>query len=67
MGFLGNLHAAKKVSVNEPENFRTVYLVSCMAKFFTQVLADRLIAWMNETEAIPEFQSGFRRGRGEGA
>ncbi|XP_051162194.1 uncharacterized protein LOC127282136 [Leptopilina boulardi] len=54
----------KKGNLSEPENFRPITLVNNIAKGFTQVLSERLIEWMDENSVVPEFQSGFRRGRG---
>ena len=47
-----------------PENYRPIALVNTVTKLFTQILYDRLFNWNKVFKVIPEFQSGFRAGRG---
>jgi len=53
-----------KGSATEPENYRGISLVQNITKLFTQILLTRIEAWAEENDIIPEFQTGFRRGRG---
>lgn len=53
----------KKGNFSDPENFRTITLVSSLAKIFTQFICDRLVSWAESLQLIPESQAGFRKNR----
>ena len=54
----------KKGDPQNPDNYRPIALVNAVTKLFTQILYQRVLKWCNKNDAIPEFQSGFRAGRG---
>ena len=54
----------KKGNNKDPENYRPIALVNAITKLFTQILYQRVIKWCKKINAIPEYQSGFREGRG---
>ncbi|CAG5073493.1 Similar to X-element\ORF2: Probable RNA-directed DNA polymerase from transposon X-element (Drosophila melanogaster) [Cotesia congregata] len=54
----------KKGDVNDPNNFRGIALVNCIAKVFTQLVNQRLVSWAADNNLIPEEQAGFLKGRG---
>ena len=47
---------------NDPNNFRGISLVSCLAKLFTNIINNRLIEWSNKYDTITDAQFGFRGG-----
>ena len=49
-----------KGSVNDPDNFRGISLISCIAKIFTAVLNNRLTVYLNNSNILGEEQAGFR-------
>uniref|UniRef100_A0A146LXR6 Putative RNA-directed DNA polymerase from transposon BS n=1 Tax=Lygus hesperus TaxID=30085 RepID=A0A146LXR6_LYGHE len=53
----------KKGDMGDPNHYRGIALVNLIVKIFTQVLKDRLEAWVEECNLLPEIQAGFRRGR----
>lgn len=53
----------KKGNESLPGNYRLISLVNCIAKIFMQILLRRIEIFCARNELIPEFQSGFRRGR----
>ena len=54
----------KKDDDRDPDNYRPIALINTVTKLFTQILYQRVIKWCIKVNAIPEFQSGFRSGRG---
>ena len=50
----------KKGSANDPNNYRGITLISCLAKFFTSVLNNRLK--LVADKIISQIQAGFREG-----
>ena len=54
----------KKGDREDPKNYRGISLVQVVTKIFTQILLGRLEKWSSENNHIPEFQAGFRQGRG---
>lgn len=54
----------KKGPLDDLSNYRGIALVNCILKLFTQIIQERLLAWVEVTSSLPEVQSGFRRGRG---
>lgn len=53
----------KRGSANDPGNYRPIALINCIAKVFSNILLNRLTDWAILTRAVPETQSGFRKGR----
>ena len=51
-----------KGSVNLPENYRPITLLSCLGKLFTSILNNRLNKFAEKYEIICHNQAGFRRG-----
>ena len=51
-----------KGSVNLPENYRPITLLSCLGKLFTSILNNRLNKFTEKYEIICHNQAGFRRG-----
>ena len=49
-----------KGSVNEPDNFRGISLISCLSKIFTAVINNRLSFYLNDSDILGEEQAGFR-------
>ncbi|MES9881062.1 MAG: reverse transcriptase domain-containing protein [Sedimenticola sp.] len=52
----------QKGDSSKPENYRPITLVSCMGKFFTSVINNRLQAYAEKYNLISECQTGFRKG-----
>jgi len=52
----------KKGSVDVPDNYRGISLISVLSKLFTFVLHQRLQCWTEENKIIAEEQAGFRKG-----
>ena len=48
----------------DPDNYRGISLVSCLAKLFTTIINNSLISWAEQKKIIPESQAGFRKARG---
>ncbi|CAB0035830.1 unnamed protein product [Trichogramma brassicae] len=48
---------------SDPNNYRPIALVNAIVKIFTQIIHERLYSWCEDNRLLPEFQSGFRRGR----
>lgn len=38
-------------------------MVNCITKIFTNILTNRITQWAEESNLLPEFQSGFRKHR----
>jgi hypothetical protein len=52
----------KKGDINDPDNYRGITLLSCLAKVFTSVLNNRLTEFLEDFKIIGEEQAGFRKG-----
>ncbi|XP_043480334.1 uncharacterized protein LOC122510015 [Leptopilina heterotoma] len=63
-GRLSTIMFFKKGDPKDPDNYRPITLINCLAKIFTQILGNRLRDWSVEHDLIPESQAGFREGRG---
>ena len=50
----------KKGSLNDPDNYRGISLLSCFGKLFTSILNERLNEFLNDNNAMGEEQAGFR-------
>lgn len=62
-GNLSTFMLFKKGDSTDPDNYRPITLVNCLAKIFTQILSELLISWAEGLNLIPESQVGFRKGR----
>ena len=51
-----------KGSINSPENYRPITLLSCLGKLFTSILNDRLYNFAEKYEILCPNQAGFRKG-----
>lgn len=49
-------------SIDDPDNYRGISLLSCLAKLFTGVLNDRLYTYLTQTGRLGNEQAGFRFG-----
>ncbi|KAF5320338.1 hypothetical protein D9611_011279 [Ephemerocybe angulata] len=47
---------------DDPKNYRTIGLESCLLKFMTLLINGRLVEWAEERKLIPPSQNGFRAG-----
>uniref|UniRef100_A0ABM0MA50 RNA-directed DNA polymerase from mobile element jockey-like n=1 Tax=Saccoglossus kowalevskii TaxID=10224 RepID=A0ABM0MA50_SACKO len=47
---------------SDPSNYRGITLLSCLGKFFTAVINDRLTSYLNCVGSLGEEQAGFRAG-----
>ena len=54
----------KKGDKSNPSNYRPIALINSMVKIFTQIINSRLNKWCEKNSMLPEYQSGFRNGRG---
>jgi len=53
----------KKGSMEDPNNFRPISLLSCPLKILTQMMQNRLYEWAEASKILPESQTGFRKTR----
>ena len=51
-----------KGSIDDPDNYRGITLLSCVGKLFTAVLNERLTMFLESTGTIGDEQAGFRAG-----
>ncbi len=54
----------KKGNQEDPQNYRPIALENCSFKLLTNILSQRLNNWALAKNAIPDYQNGFRPGRG---
>ena len=52
-----------KGSKTSPEKYRPIAIINYIVKIFIQILSTRISKWCEMNNIIPEWQSGFRRGR----
>ena len=52
----------KKGSKTKPENYRGISLLSCLGKFFSAILNQRLIKYINEKRILAKAHLGFTAG-----
>ncbi len=50
----------KKGSINDPDNYHGITLLSCIGKFFTLLINTRHTKFMDDTNLMEEEQAGFR-------
>ena len=53
----------KKGSINDPDNYRGISLLSNLSKCYTYILNKRLEVWAESQGKLVEEQGGFRKGR----
>ena len=51
-----------KGSINDPDNYRGITLLSCLGKLFTSAIDSRLSAYLESTGTLGDEQAGFRSG-----
>ena len=54
----------KKGEYSDPNNYRGISLISCIAKLFTTILNKRLLKWGAANDVLTDAQFGFRPGFG---
>lgn len=54
----------KKNNVDELKELRPISLLPILSKVLEKVVLDQVIAYLDNQDVIPKFQSGFRRGHG---
>ena len=52
----------KKGSIDDPDNYRGITLLSCIGKLFTACLNERLSSYLESAGIMGEEQAGFREG-----
>ena len=52
----------KKGSIDDPDNYRGITLLSCIGKLFTASINTRLTTYLDKASIIGEEQAGFREG-----
>ena len=52
----------KKGSIDNPDNYRGITLLSCLGKLFTSLINNRLNIYLEETNLLGIEQAGFRDG-----
>ena len=52
----------KKGSIDDPDNYRGITLLSCIGKLFTASINTTLATYLDEASIIGEEQAGFREG-----
>ena len=50
----------KKGQMSDPNNYRGISLIDCLAKNFTRLLSDRIQQFLDSKSIIGEEQAGFR-------
>ena len=53
----------KKDSVNDPNNYRGIALLSCVSKMFALIINNRLTNWAENSDKMYEVQGGFTEGK----
>ena len=51
----------KKGNINDPSNFRGIFLISCLGKVFSSILNSRLNEWAESNDIFCNNQFGFRK------
>ncbi len=51
-----------KGSIDDPDNYRGITLLSCLGKLFTNCINKRLTDYIESTGTLGEEQAGFREG-----
>ena len=53
----------KKGDKSNPNNYRGISVISCLAKLFTKIMNNRLNEWVEEEKVLSDVHYGFRKGR----
>ena len=51
----------KKGDTTNHDNYRGIYLLSCVSKLYTSVINSRLTQWAEDNDVLSEAQAGFRK------
>lgn len=51
----------KKGDIDQPNNYRGISFMNCVAKILMGVITERLYNWVHQNEILTEYQSGFRK------
>jgi hypothetical protein len=51
----------KKGDATNPENYRTITLLSCLGKLFTSVINNRITSYIESNNLLNRCQAGFRK------
>ena len=54
----------QKGSINDPDNYRGITILSCLGKLFTSILNTRINSYVEMYGLIGENQTGFRKSYG---
>jgi hypothetical protein len=57
-----NLHSPSTTKVSDPSCYRGIAISSCLSKFFTKILHNRLENYLEQNDIICPEQIGFRKG-----
>ena len=60
MGYISPVFKAG--DMGDPNNYRRITVYSCLGKFFTLIINDRLTKYLDEHNIIHNNQIGFRKG-----
>ena len=60
MGYISPV--LKAGDMGDPNNYRRITVYSCLGKFFTLIINDRLTKYLDEHNIIHNNQIGFRKG-----
>ena len=60
MGYISPVFKAG--DIGDPNNYRRITVCSCLGKFFTLIITERLTKYLDEHNIIHNNQIGFRKG-----
>lgn len=52
----------KKGDVNQPNNYRGISFMNCIAKIMMGMVNERICEWVDRNKILNEYQAGFRKG-----
>jgi hypothetical protein len=61
IGYISPIYKGKG-SLNDPDNYRGITVLSCFGKLFTSVINDRIYSFLDKNSLLGIEQSGFRKG-----
>ena len=53
----------KKGDKQDPNNYRGISIMSCLAKFYTKILSNRINCYIEQENILSDVQYGFRKDR----